>query len=148
MKFDHCRKFSNLSRSWENQGFNGILTCILRDTSVMLYQLNYEATFWEQGQFIEFISSREEWNDVKCIQNNSYLNCGCRWKWRMIIAVNFPIWATVKNKAEEKELNKLTLHPMSGFIAQLVEHRTGIAKVTSSNPIEALIFSGFFFPIA
>ena len=38
----------------------------------------------------EFISSREEWNDVKYIWNNSYLNSGCRWKWRMIIAVNFP----------------------------------------------------------
>ena len=34
------------------------------------------------------------------------------------------------------------------FIAQLVEHRTGIAEVTGSNPVEALIFSGFFFPIA
>ena len=35
------------------------------------------------------------WNiqriDVKFIWNNSYLNCGCRWKWRMIIAVNLPI---------------------------------------------------------
>ena len=32
---------------------------------------------------------------------------------------------------------------------QLVEHRTGIAKVMGSNPVEALIFfSGFFFPIA
>ena len=38
--------------------------------------------------------------------------------------------------------------PMCGFIAQLVEHRTGIADVTGSNPVEALIFSGFFFPIA
>ena len=28
----------------------------------MLYQLSYEATHWERGQFIEFISSREEWN--------------------------------------------------------------------------------------
>ena len=35
-----------------------------------------------------------------------------------------------------------------GFIAHLVEHRTGIAEVTGSNPVEALIFSGFFFPIA
>ena len=26
--------------------------------------------------------------------------------------------------------------------------RTGIAEVTGSNPVEALIFSGFFFPIA
>ena len=47
------------------------------------------------------------------------------------------------------ELNKLTSLPMCGFIAQLVEHRTGIAKVTGSNPVEALIFfSGFFFPVA
>ena len=30
-------------------------------------------------------------HNVKYIWNNSYLNCGCRWKWRMIIAVNFPI---------------------------------------------------------
>ena len=37
---------------------------------------------------------------------------------------------------------------MCGFIAQLVEHRTGIAEVTGSNPVEALIFSGFFFLIA
>ena len=39
------------------------------------------------------------------------------------------------------ELNKLTSLPMCGFIAQLVEHRTGIAEVTGSNPVEALIFS-------
>ena len=37
---------------------------------------------------------------------------------------------------------------MCGFIAQLVEHRTGIAEFTGSNPVEALKFSGFFFPIA
>ena len=37
------------------------------------------------------------------------------------------------------ELNKLTSLPMCGFIAQLVEHRTGIAEVTGSNPVEALI---------
>ena len=46
------------------------------------------------------------------------------------------------------ELNKLTSLPMCGFIAQLVEHRTGIAEVTGSNPAEALFFSGFFFPVA
>ena len=45
------------------------------------------------------------------------------------------------------ELNKVTSLPMCGFIAQLVEHRTGIAEVTGSNTVEALIFSGFFFPI-
>ena len=41
------------------------------------------------------------------------------------------------------ELNKLTSFPTCGFIAQLVERRTGIAEVTDSNPVEALIF--FFF---
>ena len=30
------------------------------------------------------------------------LNWGCRWKWRMIIAVNFPIEATGKKKPEKK----------------------------------------------
>ena len=30
---------------------------------------------------------------------------------------------------------------MCGFIAQLVEYRTGIVEVTGSNPVEALIFS-------
>ena len=29
---------------------------------------------------------------------------------------------------------------MCGFIAQLVEHRTGIAEVTGLNPVEVLIF--------
>ena len=29
---------------------------------------------------------------------------------------------------------------MCGFIAQLVEHRTGIAEVMGLNPVEALIF--------
>ena len=38
------------------------------------------------------------------------------------------------------ELNKLTSLAMCGFIAQLVEQRTGNAEVTGSNPVEALIF--------
>ena len=38
------------------------------------------------------------------------------------------------------ELNKLTSLPMCGFIAQLEEHRTGIAEVTGSNPVEELVF--------
>ena len=42
------------------------------------------------------------------------------------------------------ELNKLTSLPMCGFIAQLVEQRTGNAEVMGSNPVEALIFFFFF----
>ena len=65
----HRSKFSNLSNrkeeAWKNQSFNGIRTRDLRDTGAMLYQLSYEATHWERGHLTEFISSREEWNDVK-----------------------------------------------------------------------------------
>ena len=42
--------------AWKYQGFNGIRTCDIRDIGAMLYQLSYEATHWERGQFIEFIS--------------------------------------------------------------------------------------------
>ena len=45
------------------------------------------------------------------------------------------------------ELNKLTSIPMCGFIAQLVEHRTGIAEVTGSNPVEAPIFQASSFQL-
>ena len=33
---------------------------------------------------------------------------------------------------------------MCGFIAQLVEHRTGIAEVTGSNPVEAFFQASSF----
>ena len=57
----HRSKFSNLNNwkeeAWKkNRGFNGIRTRDLRVTGAFLYQLNYEATNWERGQFIEFIS--------------------------------------------------------------------------------------------
>ena len=49
----------------KNQSFNGIRTRDLRDTGTMLYQLSYEATHWERGQFIESISSRAvKWCEV------------------------------------------------------------------------------------
>ncbi len=63
VKKDHRSKFSNLSNwkeAWKNQGFNGIHIRDLRDTGATLYQLSYEATHWERGQFTEFISAREE----------------------------------------------------------------------------------------
>ena len=60
VKNDHGGKFSNLSNwkeeAWKNQGLNGIRTRDLRATGAMLYQLSYEATHWEWGQFNEFIS--------------------------------------------------------------------------------------------
>ena len=57
----------------------------------------------------------------------------------MIIAVNFPIEAIGKKKPEKNRGS--TSLPMCGFVAQLVEQRTGNAEVTGSNPVEALTFS-------
>ena len=45
-------------------------------------------------------------------------------------------FSNLSNWKEKKNQSR----PMCGFIAQLVEHRTGIAEVTGSNPVEALIF--------
>ena len=122
---DHCSKFSNLSngkkKPEKNQGFNGIRTRDLRVAGALLYQLSYEATHWERGQFIEFISpvrSKMMWS----IWNNSFLNCGCRWKWRMIIAVNLSNW---KEEATRRSRVRIPLKPRFFFF-----------------------FSGFFLPIA
>ena len=65
--------------AWENQGFNGIRTRDLRDTGAMLYQLSYEATHWERGQFIEFMSpvrSEMTWSMYEIIH---YLENYLRW---------------------------------------------------------------------
>ena len=49
--------------------------------------------------------------------------------------------STFSNLSNWYELNKLTSLPTCGFIAQLVEHRTGIAEVMGLNPVEARFFS-------
>ena len=43
----------SLKKIRASTGFELVTSC---DTSAMLYQLSYEATHWERGQFIEFIS--------------------------------------------------------------------------------------------
>ena len=55
--------------------------------------------------------------DVKYIWNNSFLNCGCRWKWRMIIAVNFQF-----KQLERRSLKK-------------IRASTGFEPVTSALPV-------------
>ena len=92
----------------KNQGFNGVQTRDLREyrcdalsTELWSHTLGGRSIYWVH-------ISREEWNDVKNIWNNSYLNCGCRCKWRMIIAVNFPIWAIGKKKPDHSTLSSTT----------------------------------------
>ena len=56
VKNDHRSKFGKKKPEKKNQGFKGIRTRDLRVAGALLYQLSYEATHWERGQFIEFIS--------------------------------------------------------------------------------------------
>ena len=60
VKNDHCSKFSNLrnwkEEAWKIKASTGFEPVTSANTGAMLYQLSYEATHWEQGQFIEFIS--------------------------------------------------------------------------------------------
>ena len=119
----------------------------------MLYQLSYEATHWERGQFVEFISSREEWNDVS-IYEITHMNCGYRWKWRMILAVNCSghgfesRWSPDFFQASSFQLLKLENSLRGSFFTfRIISYITPeewssqwIAVVTGSNPVEALIF--------
>ena len=54
--------------------------------------------------------------------------------------ISYTLYAHNFTPHERYELNKLSSFPMCGFIAQLVEQRTGNAEVTGSNPVEGLIF--------
>ena len=49
-KIFQFKQFGKKKPEKKKQGFNGIQTCDLRDTAVMLYQLSYEATHLERGQ--------------------------------------------------------------------------------------------------
>ena len=80
-----------------------------------------------------------------------YSNCLKNWKFTakityhlhiypQFIYESFHIHYIISLLSQENMNSQLTSLPMCGFIAQLVEHRTGIAEVTGSNPIEALIF--------
>ena len=96
--------------AWKHQCFNGIRTRDLRDTGAMLYQLSYEATHWERVQFIEFIQllSSSSTNAVE-IWIISYILRIISLLTGDMNSINWPL-------------------TMYSFIAQLVEHRTGIAK--------------------
>ena len=95
MKSDHRSSFSNLS-NWKQEAWKMNLTGFEPVTSAKYRCDALPTELWSHtlgARPINWVHIfREEWNDAKYIRNNSYLNCGCRWKWRMIISVNFPIW--------------------------------------------------------
>ena len=59
--------------------------------------------------------------------------------WCHTLGARLVYWVHISHE-EWNEINKLASFPTCGFIAQLVEQRTGNAEVKGSNPVEALIF--------
>ena len=100
--------------AWKkNSGLQRGLNPWPRDTGAMLYQLSYEATDVGSRSIVgSYVPVKEM--SVNDIWNKLYMNCGNEMNWP---APN-----------------------VSGFIAQLVEHRTGNREVTGSNPVEVLNF--------
>ena len=99
VKSDHRSKFSNLSNwnveAWKKSGLQ-------RDSNPWHPRIPVRcSTNWAMkpdiGSEINLLSSYFplQWSVVKYIWNNSYLYCSCRWMWRVIIAVNFPISACI-----------------------------------------------------
>ena len=114
---DHRRKFCNLKRRSLKKiraltGFEPVISAILVRCS----------TSWTMkqpfGSEVNLLSSYlpVQWNDVKFIWNNSCSYCGCRWKWRVIIAVNFPIEAIGKKKPEKKIRASMGFEPVASAI--------------------------------
>ena len=86
-------------------------------------QSSYRITSGSFGGNRNFVVTRAAANVTivhlaKYIWNNSYVNCGCGWKWRMIIAVKLPISAIGKTMPEKK-----------------IRASTGFEPVTSGMPV-------------
>ena len=91
---------------------------------------------------------------VNDIWNKSYMNCRNEVKikkrssqWTQFMQLRKGAWK--KKSGLQQGLNPWPLDwpapNVRGFIAQLVEHRTGNREVTGSKPVEVLnFFSGFF----
>ena len=84
VKSDHGSKLSNLSNlkeeAWKkisaSSGFEPVTSAIPVRCST-LYQLSYEATHWERGQFIELIFPRAvKWCEVYVNKLASLPMCG------------------------------------------------------------------------
>ena len=88
---------------------------------------------WNKLNLSESISATLNWK-IYCNDHSSLSSTTAVQKW--IISYTSHHFTPHRRY----ELNKLTSLPMCGFIAQLVEQRTGNAEVTGSNPVEALIF--------
>ena len=154
VKDDHRSKFSNLSNwkeeAWKKSGLQRDsipwpprYRCDALPTELWSHTLGARSIYWVHI----FPCSEVMWSLYEIIHictavvdesegwSSQYRYESSQYRYELF-HINF----TSLHCTGRYELNKLTSLPMCGFIAQLVEHRTGIAEVTGSNPVEALIF--------
>ena len=125
VKNDHHSKFSNLS-NWKEEAWKK--SGLQRDSNP--WPPRWSPDFFFQASSFQLLKLENllRWSFFTFIYNRSSI-------------MNYFIYTSHHFTPHGRyELNKLTSLPMCGFIAQLVEQRTGNAEVTGSNPVEALIF--------
>ena len=138
------------------QDFNGVWTRDLAITGATLYQLSYEATDVGSRSITIIVGSYVPMKEtsVNDIWNKSYMNCRNEMKMKKWLS-QWTQFMQLRKEAWKKFTNTHFFHRniwthnwpapnVSGFIAQLVEHRTGNREVTGSNPVDVLNF--FFLP--
>ena len=131
------------------QDFNGVWTRDLAITDATLYQLSYEATDVGSRSIVgSYVPVKEMM--VNDIWNKSYMNCRNEMKMKKWSS-QWTQFMQLRKEAWKKFTNTHFFHGniwthnwpapnVSGFIAQLVEHRTGNREVTGSNPVDVLNF--------
>ena len=85
-RYSSYRKHSARKPLWKTTNSCRVIPVQCQVLALVWFMANSEVMRSVSDRFNVTLSSLM-WS----IWDNSYLNCGCRWKWRMIIAVNFPI---------------------------------------------------------
>ena len=94
---------NNMQEGVQMDTTDNIQQCCVHLRGLTLYYVVNSKTRRDESKQVSFHQfQRAVLLDVKYIWNNSFLNSGCRWKWRMIIAVNLPIQAIEEKKPEKK----------------------------------------------
>ena len=103
---------------------------------VCQFKQNYLWNLWWNGNRVLYV------NDI---WNKSYMNCRNEIKWRRDRRSELNLCNCVKKPEKNSGTHNWPAPNISGFIAQLVEHRTGIARSRVQTPLKSWIFfSGFF----
>ena len=103
-----------------------------------------DRTFWydftvspRRWEGTAFFLGKYQISDVKYIWNNSYLNCGWRWKWRMIIAINFQCKQSFGFLSNFCGLDKSTIPPVYLQLSTTL-YRPSWAAVHDTFPVHVL----------